>query len=359
MNERKTKEIAMIWLDHLKRITARTTTRLASVGLGLGVASLVGIFSVPPLAAKEAAFERALASIEAADLTRHGALLSLDELKGRDGGSEGEKLAAFYIASEFRRLGLKPGGLDGTYFQPFTTRKKLESNNVIGLLPGTDPELKNEYIVVGGHYDHIGVNREGEICNGADDNASGSSAVLEVAEAFLLHPPRRSVLFMAFGAEEQGLLGSAHYCAHPIYPLAQTVAMVNLDMIGRSKDDYLFIGGAGTSPVFRPLIEELNQQFDFNLEIKNGGGAPSDNMQFFLRGIPVLFLFTGIHPDYNQPSDDWNRINLAGLEKIARFAFSAAMHLANRDERPEFVRDSDFALPDAMIEEMGGRRRGR
>lgn len=333
---------------------------------GLAVWIGFGLWGVLPLGieARETGddlFSLARESISGEDLTRHGRFLSSDELEGRDGGSEGEGLAALYLASEFRRLGLLPGGADGTYFQPFRTRRGRDTFNVLGLLPGADPEVRDEILVVGGHYDHIGLNRNGEICNGADDNASGTAAVLELVEAFSLAPPRRSIVFMGFAAEEQGLLGSRHYCDAPLYPLDQTVAMVNLDMIGRSKDDYLFIGGAGTSPLFRPLIEKTNQEFGFSLEVKDPGGAPSDNLSFFNQGVPVLFLFTGIHEDYNQPSDDWDRVNVAGLEKIARFAFEISAELANRAERPEFINATGMALPDAMMRMRrgGGQSAGR
>jgi hypothetical protein len=249
-----------------------------------------------PSATADSSLEVAHKSIVAPDLTHHGAFLSSDAFEGRRAGSRGEGHAALYIASCLRRLGLVPGGADGTYFQHVPLKGDRLGFNVLGRIDGTDPGLRHEVVVLGAHYDHLGIDRNGEICNGADDNASGTSALLELAEAFTIFPPRRSVVVILFCGEEQGLLGSRFYCEHPLVPLRDTVTMINLDMVGRSEDDYLFVGGAGTSPVFRPLLTGWNRRFGFEMELKDPGGAPSDNMSFFNKVIPVLFFFTSSSP---------------------------------------------------------------
>ena len=228
------------------------------------------------------------------------------------------------------------------------TRETATVNNLIGLLSGSDPKLKNEFVVVGGHMDHIGFGinptdwgKTERIHNGADDNASGTAAVLEMAEAFssLKKHPKRNLLFMAFNAEERGLLGSRHYVENPTVPLTNIVAMINLDMVGRGASG-VDIGGVGTSPGFKPMIDALATNYDLRVTTNPGGKAPSDNTSFYNKDIPVLFYFTGRHDDYHKPSDDWQRIDKAQIESITRLAYLSVDRIANADKRPEF-RKSD------------------
>lgn len=220
------------------------------------------------------------------------------------------------------------------------------SANVVGLLKGGDARLASEYIVIGAHYDHLGLGgagslaerAEGEIHHGADDNASGTSALLELARVLAADRARlkRSILFIAFGAEEVGLLGSAAYTRNPVAPLASTIAMINMDMVGRLRNT-LSIGGVGTSPSWKALIEKLNSE-RFNLSLGQDGFGPSDHQSFYVRDIPVLFFFTGSHDDYHKPSDTADKINAEGIRKIAELVSQIATSVATEPERIAFTR---------------------
>ncbi|HSE36912.1 MAG TPA: M20/M25/M40 family metallo-hydrolase, partial [Blastocatellia bacterium] len=202
-----------------------------------------------------------------------------------------------------------------------------KSANVVGVIPGSDPQLASEYVVIGAHYDHLGLggpeslaaNPEGQIHHGADDNASGTTGLLEIARSLASERGKlkRSVMFIAFSGEELGLLGSGAYTKNPIIPLSKTVAMLNMDMIGRLRDGSLHVGGAGTSPTWKPLLEKLNGSAPptasaagsngsggrFKLGLSDDGFGPSDHQSFYVRDVPVLFFFTGTHDDYHKPSD--------------------------------------------------------
>lgn len=201
-------------------------------------------------------------------------------------------------------------------------------------------------LIVGAHYDHVGRGKfgslaraEGQIHNGADDNASGTSGMLEVAGSLAEHRAElaRRVLFLAFSGEELGLLGSKRYVEAPLVPLADTVAMLNLDMVGRL-DERLYVGGTGTSPVWPDLLERLAKEcFRTPIKYWPGGKAPSDHETFYGRGIPVLFFFTGLTNDYHRPSDDWNTLNFDGEVKVVRLAARVALELATRADRPAFT----------------------
>jgi Zn-dependent M28 family amino/carboxypeptidase len=194
-------------------------------------------------------------------------------------------------------------------------RNEVPAYNVVGVLEGSDPVLKNENIVIGAHYDHLGrggegslAARTGEIHHGADDNASGTAGMLELARVFSAQRPRlkRTLVFIAFGGEEEGLLGSSYYVDHPPMPLANTVAMINMDMIGRMKDRKLVIGGVGTAKEWRELIGRANT---FELTLNEDGYGPSDHNSFYKKQVPVLFFWTGTHNDYHKPSDTFDKIN--------------------------------------------------
>ena len=244
--------------------------------------------------------------------------------------------------------------------------KRLPVRNVLGLLeagarPVTQrdaaaPGPPRETLVVGAHYDHVGRGAygslagskgEGVIHNGADDNASGTSSLLEIAGwmAARRHLLRRDVLFICFTAEEMGLLGSKHYVESPVVPLEQCVAMVNLDMVGRLERGKLQIGGTGTSPVFPEMLEDLLREHRLSrYRFNPGGRAPSDNTSFYEKGMPVLFFFTGLHKDYHRPSDDARDIDRKGIEKVASVAAGACLDLAVRETRPPFLRSDANGL---------------
>lgn len=219
--------------------------------------------------------------------------------------------------------------------------------NIVGILPGSDPVLRETAIVVGAHYDHLGLggeyslapSRYGEVHLGADDNASGTAALMLLARAFAQNGgAKRTLIFAAFSAEELGIVGSSYYAKHPPFPLQQTVAMVNLDMIGRLKKRTLYAFGVKTGKEFADLLEEINQNPRFTLKIGADGYGPSDHTSFYTRGIPVLFFFTGPHTDYHRPSDTVNKLNGEGLAEVSRFVYRVIERLANRNQAITYVK---------------------
>ena len=221
-----------------------------------------------------------------------------------------------------------------------TTRATV--NNVLAWLPGQT----DEYVIVGAHYDHLGrgnvdslaPSQIGQIHPGADDNASGTAGVLELAR--LLAPQRgqlkRSILFMNFAGEELGLLGSAEWVKEPTRPLAKAVAMINMDMIGRIRDDKVYVGGVGTGSTFKSVLEQAEKDTPFKIEYSAGGYASSDHTSFVARKIPVLFFFSGLHSDYHKPSDTWDKINAPSAARLLDMVGNVAVQLANADTPPAF-----------------------
>ncbi|MBI4577843.1 MAG: M20/M25/M40 family metallo-hydrolase [Planctomycetes bacterium] len=238
--------------------------------------------------------------------------------------------------------------LDGTVsLAASIERSTVTARNVVARLGGADPERRGEAVVVGAHYDHLGRGGSGslapealgEIHNGADDNASGTSGMLEVAEAMASSErPRRTVYFVAFSGEERGLLGSAHFVAHPPQPVESLAAMVNMDMIGRLREDRVEVSGVDTSPGFRALVEGAAAGEGLAPALSGSGLGPSDHQSFYVAGIPVLFFFTGTHRDYHRPSDDADRIEAEGAARVARAALRCVRDLADLESRPEYVR---------------------
>ncbi|MFQ5709812.1 MAG: M28 family peptidase [bacterium] len=222
-----------------------------------------------------------------------------------------------------------------------TLRKDLrKTQNVLGLLPGSDALLKHQLVVVGAHYDHLGI-KKGKIYPGADDNASGTAGLLEIAEAFSETPvlPRRSILFAAFSAEELGLLGSEYYVLNPVRPLKQSVSMLNLDMISRNADNQVSIIGGNRSPELQAINEAANRKIGLEL-LYNGEKyfSRSDQASFAKHKVPVLFYNTDTHDDYHQPSDLAEKINPEKLARIARLAFLVAWEVVNADVAPTVQR---------------------
>ncbi len=221
-----------------------------------------------------------------------------------------------------------------------TTRATVK--NVLAWLPGQT----DEYVIIGAHYDHLGrgnfdslaPSQIGQIHPGADDNASGTAGVLELAR--LLAPRRgqlkRSILFMDFAGEELGLLGSAEWVKHPTRPLAKAVAMLNMDMIGRIKDDKVYIGGVGTGSTLKAILEQAKKETPFKIEYSAGGYSSSDHTSFVAKKIPVLFFFSGLHSDYHKPSDTWDKINSPSAVRLLDLVENVAVQLANANEPPTF-----------------------
>jgi hypothetical protein len=308
--------------------------------------------------------EAAVATITPGDFRARIGFLASDVLRGRDTPSPGLEVAAAYIASEFMRMGLAAAGDSGGYLQryPYTPRRRgsdttaapsLESHppNVVALLRGSDPALRDTYVVFSAHMDHVGVGRPAaggdSIYNGADDDASGTSAVLEVAEAFAtLRPaPARSLVFLTVSGEEKGLLGSAWYADHPTVPLDGIVANINIDMIGRNSPDTVVVIGPefsslgpladrvarahpelGLTPVPDPWPEE---RFFFR----------SDHFNFARKEIPALFFFSGVHVDYHRPSDHVEKIDTLKAARIGRLVFWLGHAIASDPAPPRWTED--------------------
>lgn len=225
------------------------------------------------------------------------------------------------------------------------SRKRRTVRNVVGILQGADDVRDDEAVVLGGHYDHVGLGgrfsaspeRAGEIHNGADDNASGIAALIEMARSASADRRRfpRSLVFVAFAGEERGLLGSVHYTSSPPIPLADTVAMINLDMIGRSNGK-VEVGGLDAAPSLARDVEAAARVAGLDMRRGGPGAGRSDDSSFIDRRVPALHFFTGFHADYHRPSDDWDRIDAAGTARVATLVLELAARLAARNDRPQF-----------------------
>ncbi|MFC4162168.1 M20/M25/M40 family metallo-hydrolase [Epilithonimonas zeae] len=285
------------------------------------------------------------------NLKKHIYFLASDELQGRLTGSEGETKAANYLSAEFKKLGLKP--YEGKEFiQNFEYGVKLnphddktstavKGKNVIAVLDNK----ADKTIVIGAHYDHLGLNEhhnstlansDGQIHNGADDNASGTAAVLELARLFSQNKTKENVnyIFALFSGEEDGLMGSKKLAETIKTNYPNTIFMINMDMVGRlNKDNNLTVGGVGTSPILSDLVKKYKPE-SINLSLDESGVGPSDHTSFYLKDIPVLFLFTGTHNDYHKPTDDADKINYTGQKIITNYVFNLANALGNEKEIP-------------------------
>jgi aminopeptidase YwaD len=220
--------------------------------------------------------------------------------------------------------------------------------NVVGILPGTDPDAGA--VILGAHYDHLGRGNSsslapdqiGEIHNGADDNASGTAALMELARVFgATGPARRTLVFAAFSGEELGLLGSSYMASHPPVPLETVQAMVNMDMVGRPRDGKITVGGIATSPEFKDLIARASEGSPLTVGTSKSGYGASDHTSFYVKNVPVLFFFSGLHSDYHKPSDDWWKIDKEGLAEVTKVVYATVTDLANRDDRIEFAKAAE------------------
>ena len=235
------------------------------------------------------------------------------------------------------------------------TDKKVQTSNVIGYIPGTDPSLKDEVIVIGAHFDHLGWGGEGSgtlastkekaIHHGADDNASGTAGMIETADAIAKNPLKRPVMFIGFTAEERGLLGSAHFVKNPTIGLDSIAMMINMDMIGRLKDGKLNIGGIGTSSQFKPIVDSIGKLHPFTISFTEDGFGPSDHASFYGKEKPVLFFFTGLHGDYHRPSDTWEKINYEGESTIVQMVLQTIYAIDSKQQKPDYIKVKSSAQP--------------
>jgi len=336
---------------------------------------------------------KGLDSIKASEAQKYVAVLASDRFEGRNSGYAGCWEAANWISERFKEFGLKPIGDNATYFQEFTfeargakmlpgpgndpgqqqkkrkKKKKKKSTpvqkphhvtpttrNVVGLLEGSDPQVKDEVVIIGGHYDHVG--REGQwnrgsrrgrpkgkddICNGADDNASGISAILEIAAAFAESgvKPRRSILFIAFSAEEHGLHGSAWYCEHPLLPLEKTLAMANLDMVGFKSKRPMTIAGvdhASGNVIRKAVTRAMKEVRRFKGRLRPWAmSAGSDHASFVKKSIPTFYFFKGLNNVYHTVEDEVNMISGKQIANVSKVLFLTLIELANLPRKPTFV----------------------
>jgi Zn-dependent M28 family amino/carboxypeptidase len=296
--------------------------------------------------------------ISTENLKKHLTIIASDEMEGRNTGSEGQKKSGRYMINEYKKMNVTfPTGAKD-YYQPvpasyLNARRNLnlpDSENIWAFIEGSDK--KDEIVVVSAHYDHVGM-KDGEIYNGADDDGSGTVALMEIARVFKKAKeegkgPRRSILILHVTAEEVGLIGSRYYSENPLFPLANTVADVNIDMIGRRDDlhkdssSYVYVIGSDylSSELHEICLNANKRNNLLDLDFKyNDKSDPnrfyyrSDHYNFAKNGIPSVFLFSGVHEDYHKPTDDVDKIEFDAVTKRTKYAFAIAWEIANRENR--------------------------
>ncbi|HUQ80357.1 MAG TPA: M28 family peptidase [Gemmatimonadaceae bacterium] len=301
-------------------------------------------------------------------------ILASDALEGRGTGTPGNDSAAAYIARRFASVGAAPAfassdsrlcppvststkaACDARFVQPFVARSvaaahaglpgELPTQNVAALVRGTDPALRDEYIVLGAHFDHLGRSAMGAldpdaanaIHNGADDNASGTAAVIELARLLRRNPAMRSVIFVAFSGEELGLLGSQYFVDHLPVPIEKVRAMLNFDMVGRLRDDRMIVYGVETASELKDIVDRANAPAPLQLTAVGDGFGASDHSSFYAKNLPVLHFFTNVHDDYHKASDDAEKINAGGIARVVAFAERITREIADRPQPLTFVR---------------------
>jgi Zn-dependent M28 family amino/carboxypeptidase len=297
-------------------------------------------------------------SIEAEDLRQLLYVYASDFFQGRETGALGQKRAVTFLKEFYQARGIKAGEGSEDYFQKMTLNikdKEVQTENVIAIIEGS--EKPEEYLVISSHLDHIGIH-DGEINNGADDDGSGTVSLLEIAEAFQLaveagKGPKRSIIFLHVTGEEKGLLGSKYYTDNPLYPLENTIANLNIDMVGRTdpkrvndNPNYIYlIGSDRLSMELHEISEEVNKA-TVNIDLDYTYNAHDDKNRFYFRSdhynfaknnIPVIFYFNGTHADYHRPTDTVEKIEYDLMETRARLIFATAWELANREERIKLI----------------------
>ena len=322
----------------------------------LGTIALGLLTGLPDVArsADLAAVAAARMSIRGADLKVHTDRLADDTFEGREAGTRGGRAAGGYLVKEFQRHGLQPAGPTKGYFQEFGN----EYRNILGLWPGGDPALQDEVVLVGAHYDHVGYGTSensngptGYIHNGADDNASGTSALLECVEAIVqLDPhPRRTILFALWDGEEKGLLGSQHWIEAPTVARSRVKIAFNMDMVGRLRKDRVEVYGTRTGHGLRRFVSRQNRgdlRLDFTWEMSED----SDHYTFYRAGIPSLMLHTGLHDEYHTPRDDAELLNVEGMQSVGRLMFDLIVATADADELPKFRQRSRVENVEGRVE---------
>jgi hypothetical protein len=313
-------------------------------------------YSPAPVSAAPAALAAAAEGITPERMHARIAFLASDEMRGRDTPSPELNRAAEWVVSEYRRMGLEPAGENCTFHQWWPVRLRGApapqpgaaeplAPNVVAMIPGSDPALRDEYVVLSAHLDHVGVGRpvDGDsIYNGADDNASGTAALLEVAEAIVRSgvPPRRTVVFLHVSGEEKGLLGSRWYSDHPTLPLERTVANVNVDMIGGNHPDTVVVIGKTYSSL-GPLADRLQARHpELGLTLSDDPWPGerfffrSDHFNFARKEVPAIFFFTGVHECYHRPCDRVERIDTDKAARVTRMILYVVHEVADAPERP-------------------------
>lgn len=300
----------------------------------------VGWITAVPARADELA-GGAEASITAAELHGYVAALASDRFEGREAGTHGGRAAGDYLLGQLRRLGIGGAGLHGQREQSFrgedhttATRTYPQCRNLLGGIEGSDPQQKDRWVVIGAHYDHVGRGTKensrgpwGRIHPGADDNASGTAVLLELAEALRRQPPACSVLLAFWDGEEKEMLGSLHWVAHPTVPLERVVAAINLDMVGRLRDQHLIVYGASTAPGLGTLVRQANAVDPLELEFNDALEDDSDHYPFWSHQIPSLYFYTGDHRQSHSPRDTVDEINAEGMARIGRLVFRLVQSL--------------------------------
>jgi hypothetical protein len=315
------------------------------------IAGVVTLAVAAACSARTAPVPAGSAQPDSLSIRRDIEYLASPALAGRFTGSPGNDSAAAYIARRYAALGVEsmaPG-----YLQRFEARPPahngqvvaLPTQNVFGIVRGSDPSLRNQYVVVGAHFDHLGSNtmfaadpRATGLRLGADDNASGSAAVLELARLIARSPTKRSVIFAHFSGEEEGTLGSMYMVEHMPVPIDSVDAMLNFDMVGRMKNDRLLIFGVATAPELPGIVADANATVHLDVAAQGDGDGPSDHASFYLKNLPVLHFFTDTHEDYHKVGDTPDKINAAGEARVVALAERALRAIADRPARLTFVR---------------------
>ncbi len=286
----------------------------------------------------------AIESIQVEDLKTHISTLASDAMQGREAGTTGGHAASAYLMQQLRRHGVAPAAADQTFVQEFAGGMR----NILASVPGHDAQRRDEVVIVSAHFDHVGFGTPrnsrgpiGYVHNGADDNASGVASLLEIVEAIrkLPRPPRRTLLFAFWDGEEKGLLGSKHWLTAPTRPLSQVKLVINADMIGRLRPEGVEVTGTRAACGLRHFVADANSATiapRLRLEFPWDMRADSDHYPFFAVGIPALMLHTGKHDDYHRPSDDADKLNYEGTQRLARLMLLLALQTAEADELPVF-----------------------
>ena len=299
--------------------------------------------------------DEAVASITMEDMYSRIGILAHDSMGGRDTPSPGLEMAAAWAAVEFEGMGLEPGGEGGSYIQRYEINPRggdpsspVEVPNVVGLISGSDPELRDEWVVFTAHFDHVSgpADETGDdIYNGADDNASGTAAIMEVAQAFAMlpTPPRRSMAFVLVSGEEKGLLGARHFARGASLPQEAVVADINADMVSMNWPDSIFVFGREFTTLGSELDQVMAAHPEVGISIMESRWPQlplfrmSDHFAFVQEGIPGIFFFSGLHENLHRPSDHPEAVDCEKASRVARLIFHFGYAVAQAEERPQWT----------------------